>query len=104
MPGTWSEVSQALNLNASPFNPKANALAASFYMGRLDSQWSSPRPRLERLKLSQASYNAGLGNILKAQKKCGGPLLWVEIEPCLGFAETRDYVILINKHYKTLTQ
>jgi len=73
-------------------------------MGRLDGQWHSPRPRLERLKLAQASYNAGLGNILKAQKKCNGALLWAEIEPCLGFSETRDYVILIDKHYKILTQ
>lgn len=104
MPRTWDEVSKALNLNASVFNPKANALAAGFYMGRLDGEWSIPRPPRERLKLAQASYNAGLGNILKAQKKCNNELFWKDIEPCLGYAETRIYVLKIGEYYTLLTK
>ena len=41
-------------------------------MGQMLASWSAPRPADDRLKLALASYNAGIGNLLKAQKKCGG--------------------------------
>jgi len=103
MPRTWDEVSSVLRLNASPFNPKANSLAAGYYMGRLDREWAVPRPATERLKLAQASYNAGLGSILRAQAACRNALLWEDIEPCLSYRETRDYVIYIKKHFDNIT-
>lgn len=99
MPGTWSEVSERLRLRASPFNPRANATAAAYYMGRLERQWFVKRSLREKQKLAQASYNAGLGNILKAQRKCNDALLWNDIEPCLGYRETRDYVTRIERWY-----
>lgn len=102
MPGTWNEVSTRLNLNASVFNPKANSIAAGYYMGRLVRQWTVRRSDIERLKLGQASYNAGLGSILRAQKKCNNAVLWKDIFPCLGYQETKDYVRLIAKHYNTM--
>jgi membrane-bound lytic murein transglycosylase MltF len=85
------------------FNPKANAIAAAYYMGTLGRQWSSPRPDKERLRLAQASYNAGFRNILNAQEKCGGALFWKDIEPCLGFSETTKYVIKIEFYFNKLT-
>jgi hypothetical protein len=103
MPGTWKEVSERLNLNTSPYNAKANILAAAYYMGTLDKQWSSPRPPLERLTLARASYNAGLGNLLKAQKSCNGALLWREIEGCLNYPETSTYIRRIDRYYADMS-
>ena len=48
-------------------------------MAWLLSEWSSPRPEIDRHCLALASYNAGLGNILAAQKRAGGKLIYREI-------------------------
>ena len=102
MDATWNEVSGSLRLRASVFNPKANALAAGWYMQQLRSRWISERPEEDRLRLAQASYNAGLGSLLRFQRACGGAALWREIEPCISFRETRDYVIRIDRHYRII--
>jgi len=104
MPRTWEQVSSQLRLNASAFNPKANAIAAAYYMGRLGAQWALPRPTLERLKLAQASYNAGLGTILKAQKACGDALLWEGMVQCVPARETREYVPRIKVHFDDIKE
>ena len=102
MPATWRDVSGLLRLRASVFNPKANALAAGWYMRLMLSKWTSQRPYMDQLRLAQASYNAGLGNLLRFQRACNGAVLWREIEPCISFRETRDYVIRIDKHYRII--
>jgi membrane-bound lytic murein transglycosylase F len=103
MPGTWAEVSEALNLRASVYDPKANAIAAAYYMGKLGQKWILKRRDIERLRLAQASYNGGLGNVLAAQKRCNDALLWKDIEPCVTARETREYVTRIAHWYFTLT-
>jgi membrane-bound lytic murein transglycosylase F len=95
-------VSERLGISASVFNPKANATAAAYYMGRLERVWYRRRTLRERQKLAQASYNAGTGNILRAQEECNDALIWEEIEPCLGYEETRTYIIRIERWYKEL--
>ncbi len=102
MDGTWSDVTEKLRLRASPYDPKASIMAAGFYMRELLRAWKSPRPELDRLKFAQASYNAGFGNILKFQSYCQGAILWKQVFPCIRFEETRNYVILIEKHYRNL--
>lgn len=104
MPATWAEVSQQMDLGDVPATHARHAIdAGAYYMARLSKQWSSPRPTLERHYLAMASYNAGLGNILKAQRFCEGALLWGEISPCLEKVtgqhsrETLGYVRLIRK-------
>lgn len=52
-------------------------------MARLRNGWSSPRPETDRHSLAMASYNAGFGNLLKAQSACGGGVLYSEIIACL---------------------
>jgi membrane-bound lytic murein transglycosylase F len=99
MPRTWDEVTRILGINASPFDPKANALAASYYMGRLVREWDRDRPDIQRLRLAQASYNGGLGNVLKAQTRCNDALLWEDIMPCVAARETREYVGRIARWY-----
>lgn len=99
MPRTWDEVTKILGFSASPFDPKANTIAASYYMGRLVREWNRGRPDVERLRLAQASYNGGLGTILKAQTRCNDALLWKDIAPCVLARETREYVPRIAKWY-----
>ena len=52
---------------------------------------------LDRNDLGAASYNAGLANILAAQRRCGSAVVWRDIAPCLvditgaGAHETLGY-------------
>lgn len=70
MPDAWREklAAQGMDASTSPFDAKASIRCAGFYMRWLVRQWASPRPAAERYKLALASYNAGIGNILAAQK------------------------------------
>lgn len=82
MPMTWAEVSAEISLE-SVWNPEASILASAYYMSKLHKFWSSPRPLMDRHMLALASYNAGAGNLAKAQRICSGALLYREISPCL---------------------
>lgn len=104
MPGTWAEVARQLRLQPglSPHHDIA-IQAGAFYMARLSRQWSAPRPADDRHALAQASYNAGLGNILAAQRRCGNPAPYIEVIRCLPAVtgmhseETIQYVRAIAK-------
>lgn len=105
MPGTWAGVARELRLptGASPTQDIAID-AGAYYMARLRRSWSAPRPTEDHHQLAQASYNAGLGHLLAAQKRCGGPALYAEIIVCLpavtgarNSAETIGYVTSIAK-------
>lgn len=111
MPGTWREATPALRIagDASPFNPELSVQAAAWYMAKLRKVWSSPRPEGDRHRLALASYNAGAGHIIKAQKACGGPMLYEAIMLCLPritgpvhSKETAGYAPAIYKHYQKL--
>jgi soluble lytic murein transglycosylase-like protein len=109
MPGTWNDVCRQLGLTGvSPHEPGPAILAGAYYMGKLAAQWSSPRPEIDKWDLARASYNAGLGNILKAQKVAGGALLYSEIILALpevtgeNSRETITYVERIHKYYEEM--
>lgn len=105
MPGTWDEVTRQLRLGAvSPVHDVAID-AYAYYMAKLRHVWRAGRDPLDRQPLAQASYNAGAGNIIKAQKVCGGARLWAAIAPCLGDVtgaahsrETTTYVERIARY------
>lgn len=104
MPATWIEVTRQLELEHIPATHAKYAIeAGAFYMARMRRGWRSPRPKLEQHFLGVASYNAGTGNILRAQTRCGGALLWEDIAPCLPLvtgqnaAETVTYVERIQR-------
>ena len=105
MPGTWRDVTRAMGWGlVSRDDACLAAEAGAFYMARLQRGWSSPRPQVERHRLAQASYNAGMGHILAAQRACGGSRDWAEIAPCLpavtgprNAAETTGYVAAIAR-------
>jgi soluble lytic murein transglycosylase-like protein len=108
MPGTWRDAVRALGLGiASPHDDVAIE-AGAWYMAKQRAFWRGrpPRGALERHELGLASYNAGAGNIVKAQARCAGARLWAGVAPCLpavtGGAharETTGYVELIMRRW-----
>lgn len=110
MPGTWLDETERLGIIASPFNPKVNVMVGMSYMQRMLRFWKAPRPKGERLELAQASYNAGAGNILQAQIRCGNSRSWRDISPCLvqvtgrHSRETLGYVERIKRWYGELVR
>jgi len=73
MPRTWDEVSGQLGFGrVSPHSVRHSIMAAAYYMRKLRNGWSAPRPEMDRMDLARASYNAGMGNLLKAQRAAGG--------------------------------
>ncbi len=110
MPGTWADVSRQLGYGAAvtPHMAGPAIEAGAAYMARLRRGWSSPRPEDDRLKLAQASYNAGFGNILAAQRACNGAVLYPPIMECLPritgrhAAETLHYVPAIWRWWQMM--
>ena len=78
--------------------------AQIYYMNKLFKVWDLGRTDEERLKLAFASYNAGIRNILRAQKKSGNKKFWNEIKLSLPLVtgdnarETIGYVDYIFKY------
>ena len=109
MPATWREVAKKLNISNPATDPSAAIKAQAYYMEDLAGKWSSPRPQGCRLRLASASYNAGFGNILKAQGASGMAACWNRIGPALPSVtgrhakETRAYVDRIDRQYEELT-
>ena len=113
MPGTGEELSKELGTRLLLTNPRINIMMGIYYDRKLWNNWKAKRSRIERLRLTFASYNAGLGNILKAQKlakkdrRCNH-LFWNCIKRYLRHVtgrrseETMDYVERIEYNYLEL--
>lgn len=108
MPGTWRDVSRQLGLVGSPVDAEIAIPAGAYYMSSLRNMWRWPRPEEDRYNLALACYNAGCGNILKAQKLCDDVSLYEPIMECLPLvtgrhaAETLGYAPRIREIYKGL--
>lgn len=109
MPNTWEEWAPKAGFpNASVTDPEASIHAAVIYMDNLYGQWSWPRPEADRWALALASYNAGLGNILEAQRLSGNSSAYRDIINHLptvtghNAEETRTYVKRIFKYWTAL--
>lgn len=87
-----------------PTNDIQSIYAQVYYMNKLYKNWTTKRLPLEKLELAFASYNAGLGNILQAQKVSGNKILWDNIKLSLhkvtgrNADETINYVDLIKNY------
>ncbi len=80
MPRTWGEVAGQLGFGrASPHSVRHSIMASAYYMRKLREGWSSPRPEMDRWDLARASYNAGMGNLLKAQRLADGAVEYARI-------------------------
>lgn len=84
MPQTWAEWHERAGLyGANIKDPEANLITGATYLKWLWSEWSAPRPPIDRHCLAIASYNAGLGHILQAQRLAHGAALYRDIIPLL---------------------
>lgn len=103
MPATWEQMKRELGFppNTSAFASSYNIQAQAYYMRQLRNQFRHPRPEKDKHSLALASYNAGLGNILKAQQLSGGSYLYQpmieQLHKVTGHhhVETTNYVIRI---------
>lgn len=111
MPGTWSDlVNQGVvDLGDSPFNDRASVIAGAAYMAQLKKKWWWERPPIDQYALTLASYNAGLGNVVKAQKVVHDGTLYSDVIKGLpditgtkNSQETITYVQKIFNHYRAL--
>ncbi|MDH4317202.1 MAG: transglycosylase SLT domain-containing protein [Desulfobulbaceae bacterium] len=109
MPSTWAELRAALNLPDDPFDPHLSIKAGVYYAARLYRVWRKERG-MERLRFMWASYNAGLGNILKAQRLASKPDTWASLAEVLPLVtgwddapETIKYIKNIEKIREELT-
>lgn len=109
MPPTWEKWSKRAGYPFSDVtDPEANIMTAAHYMRERVKKWSWPRPEMDRHCLALASYNAGFGNLIKAQKAVGGASLYSEIITGLpqitnlNSLETINYVRKILYYYNAL--
>jgi len=78
MPGTSAEVARELWIPNKPLDPQINILMGIHYARKM---WDifQKESGLERLCFTFGAYNAGAGNIIKAQKVAGRPDIWHDI-------------------------
>ena len=84
-------------------NPVQSIWAQVYYMNKLFKVWDLGRADEERLKLAFASYNAGIRNILKAQKKSGDKKFWNEIKLSLSSVtgkNSRETITYVDNIFK----
>ena len=110
MPDTWSQECKLLYGKVQDvFDPTYAIQVQAQYLNRLWHMWTAPRPEIDHLQLAFASYNAGFGNILKAQKIAGGvrdyDSIIVQLNRVTGMDnanQTIGYVLRIRKYYAEL--
>lgn len=101
MPGTWKEM-QARYGVVNVFDPKDAIRASALYLSNQYHFWKADRSLLDKRKLATANYNAGGGNVHKAQQLCNNVNDYYGIIECLPLVtkhhskETIEYVELIN--------
>jgi len=111
MPGTWEGIAPKLGVT-SPWLVKDNIQAGITYDARMWAIWKAPRPQVERIAFTLASYNAGPGHIIKAQSLLPGGLstMWEPVAAQLHRVtgrhaeETRSFVIRVQHLHLSLTE
>jgi membrane-bound lytic murein transglycosylase MltF len=108
MPRTYKEIRRKNpGIKGKRVQPRWNIAAGIYYDRRLWNVWQAERPFMDRVRFMFGSYNAGKGNILKAQKAAKNrglnPNLWLSIQSSLPDVtgkrsqETIQYVEKIEK-------
>ena len=107
MPGTSAEMARRLDCEDDPTQPHLNIMMGIGYDLYCYNIWKK-EISLERLRFMFASYNAGIGNILRAQKLAKVSAVWssvaAELPRITGdhAKETTDYVPRIEGFYAKL--
>ena len=87
MPATYRDIKEHNEFIIGKIeNPRWNIEAGIYYDKYLFNNWKAKRPFIDRLAFTFASYNAGMGNILKGQVECNETMqsdsdcnLWINI-------------------------
>ncbi|MFA7331114.1 MAG: transglycosylase SLT domain-containing protein [Candidatus Delongbacteria bacterium] len=109
MPGTWAGIAPILGVT-SPWLVKDSIQAGIYYDARMWAIWKAPRPLMDKIAFTLASYNAGPGHIIKAQTMVPGGQSreWDPVAAQLHKVtgrhaeETRSYVVRIGRYFKVL--
>ena len=83
MPATAKETARRHQIMGNVRDARTNINIAAAHIGVLIGFWSAQRSQWCRVELVIASYNAGQGNIAKAQVLSGGKRCWNGIAPAL---------------------
>ena len=111
MAPTWREALRAIGADpsASRSDARLAVMAGAYYQAKLRLAWKAAgRSGLERNDLGLASYNAGLGSIIAAQRACNGARAWDAVAPCLPRVtgekakETTAYVANIRRWWRMM--
>jgi len=110
MPGTWADIQSRTGWTGSPHDPNLAIQGQAIYMEQLANVWKAKRTEKQRLELATASYNSGLGHVLRSQRLCDNGRTWDEIKGCQiqvtgpdHSAETLGYVRRIRNLWERLT-
>jgi len=76
MPGTYGDIQKKLSGLGDIWDPRWNVAAGIYYDHYLYKSWKAERPFVDRMAFTFASYNGGMGNVLKAQKLCNSEKDW----------------------------
>lgn len=105
--GSWDDTIKALGYpkTVSRHDAAIAIGAYAYYQAKMRHAWGAGgRTVIDRNDLGLCSYNAGLGNCLKAQKACNDARLWWNIAPCMqnitgpqNAKQTTDYVERIHR-------
>lgn len=79
MPGTWQELEENHPELTDVWVPEQAIMAGALYQGKMMRFWTAERPEMDRVMLALASYNAGAGNLLRAQRLADGAALYAPI-------------------------
>jgi len=105
MPGTWDENAPRVKGASDPYEARSSIRVGAFFLNRMINFWDDRRPGIQRMFLGMASYNAGPGHILRAQKACDNARNWKTIKSCLvkitgrHSKETLNYVDRIKSNF-----
>ncbi len=85
MPRTFDEIRKRHPvIKGTRYQPRWNIAAGIYYDRQLWNTWKAERPFRDRLNFTFGAFNAGKGNIIKAQKAAArdglNPNLWPSIE------------------------
>ena len=107
-PATAKEVAEKHGISGNVFDPRHCIQIGALYMSWLFHYYSAERPNETcRWEVAVAAYNAGIGNVGKAQRLAGGALCWPQIAPYLasvtGLANAQSTIYYVD-HVKTLRE
>ena len=94
MPATLADLQRQSRMDGNVFEARYNIIMGARYMARSMDFWIFDRTQECRRTMGQAGYNAGNGNILKAQELSGGERCWGGIAP---------YLYRVTGHYSQET-